>query len=359
MKPCCSVAPLVLALLVVAHGWMPPTRNRRSTTLASTAMWPPLPPGTPVTPLPKDLKREEERQRELAEDNGLGPPPPGIEVKSLKQKVLNELPLEHFAQVNLDFPGLRLVHMDPMIFVVPDFLSSETCDRYVALADQEDLALEVGSPTFSGGVAAETRTSTSWFMQYKAVPELLDRTKQLLSQVSVRQFEEPQLVRYLPGQQFRWHLDQVPPTMLENGGQRIATLLVYLNDVQGEGATTFRDLGLSVYPKKGMALLFFPAFAGAGTIGGEDDGADKISKKKKKKKMNKQSKVPTVPLSFEAGDGDERTLHAGATPFVATKWIAQMWTHERAYEPQVPPGNQHPPGLVESEQADSAGTAAV
>jgi hypothetical protein len=32
--------------------------------------------------------------------------------------------------------------------------------------------------------------------------------------------------RYAPGQQFKWHLDQVPPSLLDNGGQRLATTLV-------------------------------------------------------------------------------------------------------------------------------------
>ena len=41
---------------------------------------------------------------------------------------------------------------------------------------------------------------------------------------------------------FSWHYDAVPPTMLVNGGQRVCTLLVYLNDVPEGGRTAFRDL---------------------------------------------------------------------------------------------------------------------
>jgi prolyl 4-hydroxylase len=45
--------------------------------------------------------------------------------------------------------------------------------------------------------------------------------------------------------------------------QRVATLLVYLNDMKesGGGATQFKDLPVKVTPKRGTALLFFPAFA--------------------------------------------------------------------------------------------------
>ena len=51
-----------------------------------------------------------------------------------------------------------------------------------------------------------------------------------------------------------------------NGEQRVDTLLVYLNDVENGGGTMFRDLvdskhsQLTMKPKVGSALLFFPTF---------------------------------------------------------------------------------------------------
>ena len=130
---------------------------------------------------------------------------------------------------------------------------------------------------------------------------------------------EPQTVRYQQTEKFTWHLDALAPsnTLKDSGGQRIATLLVYLNDV-GEnngGATVFRDLGkdgdyLRVQPKKGSALLFFPA---AGGISG-------------------------TPF-------DVRTLHAGeamSKDADTSKWIAQLWLRENTlYSPTAPPGNSH------------------
>ena len=49
--------------------------------------------------------------------------------------------------------------------------------------------------------------------------------------------------------------------MDQNGFQRRATLLVYLNDVAAGGATRFEHLGFAVQPRAGDALLFFPALA--------------------------------------------------------------------------------------------------
>ncbi len=56
--------------------------------------------------------------------------------------------------------------------------------------------------------------------------------------------------------------DGFPPELAaRNGFQRAATLLVYLNDVAAGGATRFERLGVTVAPRAGRALLFFPAFA--------------------------------------------------------------------------------------------------
>lgn len=61
-------------------------------------------------------------------------------------------------------------------------------------------------------------------------------------------------VRYRPGEEFSWHLDAMSPTpdMESQGGQRIANLLVYLNDLPDDdgGATVFKNLGLRVRPRK-------------------------------------------------------------------------------------------------------------
>ena len=93
----------------------------------------------------------------------------------------------------------------------------------------------------------------------------------------------------------------------ENGMQRIATLIVYLNDVSMGGATVFKSLNnLQVTPTKGKALIFFPSFAD--------------------------------------GTPDDRTEHAGQVAF-DEKWIAQIWMHESNYQPNVPAGTSHQDAL--------------
>ncbi len=71
-----------------------------------------------------------------------------------------------------------------------------------------------------------------------------------------------QILRYRPGAQYRPHHDYFDPaqpgtaTVLERGGQRVATLVMYLNAPERGGATTFPDVGLEVAPVKGCAVFF-------------------------------------------------------------------------------------------------------
>jgi len=151
---------------------------------------------------------------------------------------------------------------------------------------------------------------------------LLAKASRLLGLSGVDRWEEVQTVRYQKNEKFSWHLDALSPGVEDlagMGGQRVATLLVYLTDMkEGEGGSTlFRDLGgddggpLKMVPKKGTACLFFPAAGG----------------------------IPNVPF-------DIRTVHAGevvSKNAKQDKWIAQMWLreHEGLYVPTAPPGNTH------------------
>mmetsp|Transcript_108847 Transcript_108847/g.209146 ORF Transcript_108847/g.209146 Transcript_108847/m.209146 type:complete len:470 (+) Transcript_108847:185-1594(+) len=67
---------------------------------------------------------------------------------------------------------------------------------------------------------------------------------------------ELQFVSYKPGEYVGDHMDNLAGSVTDAAGQRILTMLIYLNDVEGGGETTFPRLGISVKPKRGAALLF-------------------------------------------------------------------------------------------------------
>jgi prolyl 4-hydroxylase len=221
------------------------------------------------------------------------------------------------------------------VISISNFFTDEECQDCINLVtaqnsgDEKGAAMQVNSATFSP-LAQSKRTSTTWYMPYEHMPTLVTKLKHILClKEGVKQFEEPQIVRYRKGEEFSWHYDEVPAAQLQNGGQRLATALVYLNTLPkiAGGGTIFRDLSssaggqgdqLTMRPQRGSLLLFFPA--------------------------------------YKDGTPDDRTLHKGevvASSAKEPKMITQMWIHERPYSPVVPKGNNHEaalPKVAELEQ---------
>ncbi len=102
------------------------------------------------------------------------------------------------------------------------------------------------------------------------------------------------VLRYMPGQEFRPHLDALPGV----SNQRAWTALVYLNDGYEGGETIFPELGLSVRARAGDALIF------------RNVDCD--------------------------GRADPRTRHAGAPVTRGAKWLASRWIRERPFDPFAP-----------------------
>jgi hypothetical protein len=137
-------------------------------------------------------------------------------------------------------------------------------------------------------------------------------------------FEAPTVIRYEPGQVLAPHYDANRSAETEDanrGGQTLATLLVYLNDVNKGGLTRFGKL---------LSSSSSSSYASAGTINDDDD------------KLVIQPKKGDALLFFPAdrlGIFDPRTEHEGMSA-VDEKWIARIWRHKQ----RVPP----PFGLSES-----------
>ena len=201
----------------------------------------------------------------------------------------------HLSSVDLSFPGMRVINSNPPVFEIDDFLTSKQCSMLVNQAENSKSLGGMGaSQTFSGSGAISSRTSSTCYLPGDAVAYLLERVK-LLTGVPISHYEETQVCRYTAGQQYSWHYDSIPVLLRKGWGNRLATVIVYLNDlpVSSGGATAFRDLDLQVQPVTGKALLFFP--------------------------------------SYRDGTQDDRALHSGAIT-EDVKWIANIWVHEASYD---------------------------
>ncbi len=159
----------------------------------------------------------------------------------------------------------------------------------------------------------DLRTSTSTTLDdlnEKSTLEFVKRTADLFNEnvdkkdpaKQAMYFEAPTVIRYEAGQSLAPHFDANRAAETEDanrGGQTLATLLLYLNDVKEGGKTRFGlipssietsidETKLTVQPKAGDALLFFPA--------------------------------------DQNGNFDERLEHEGCAA-IDEKWIARIWRH--------------------------------
>eukprot|EP00980_Cylindrotheca_fusiformis_P011752 scaffold2794_cov100-Cylindrotheca_fusiformis.AAC.10 len=197
--------------------------------------------------------------------------------------------------VNVQYPGLRLLHSLPPVYAVDNFLTPQECEFLISVAsDSFQPAPVVGK---GAGEISTSRTSSTCYLAREDVPQYM-RKVQLLTGKPIDHCELPQVGRYLPTQKYLQHYDAFDLAdedgrrFASNGGQRIITVLVYLNSPQQGGATHFPNLNLSVQPKQGTALVFFPA-----TVDGLLDKA---------------------------------VLHA-ALPAVDTKYVSQVWIRQSKY----------------------------
>lgn len=166
---------------------------------------------------------------------------------------------ERTAQVNAEVP-FEVLCDDPRIVRWNGFLTAEECAEVVALGKP----LLKRSRVMGKQPISSDRTSSSGFFR-RAQTSLLQRIERRASgfaHLPVENVEPIQYLEYQLTQQYKPHWDyfldhESGKKALQNGGQRKATVLIYLNDVEEGGATEFPQLGLSIQPRRGDALLWF------------------------------------------------------------------------------------------------------
>ena len=202
-------------------------------------------------------------------------------------------------EINASHPGVSRLHSDPSIFVVEDFLPLSMCERICAAArpllkPSTVVHMAEDERSLSGIRSGGGRDSSSTYLHHRSVPALLTRAEGLLNRPRTH-FEYPQITRYEAGQHYKTHHDALElgtesgAQLAGEAGQRICTLLVYLSGCVAGGETRFSRLGLSVAPRAGTALVFFPGFL--------------------------------------CGTPDALTAHS-AEPAGGEKWVAQLWVRQ-------------------------------
>ncbi len=111
--------------------------------------------------------------------------------------------------------------------------------------------------------------------------------------------EPPVVLRYQPGQFYKWHYDHIYPHTedvaqnISRFGQRVKTAIFYLNDDFTGGETEFKTPFISVAPEKNKVLLF--------------DNCDELQNR------------------------DSTSIHRGKSVLTGEKWIVTLWFRDKPY----------------------------
>ncbi|MFC3651834.1 2OG-Fe(II) oxygenase [Dyella humi] len=196
----------------------------------------------------------------------------------------------------------RTVHVglsmeSPALRVLNDFLSAEECDT---LIEQARPRLQRAKTVDSAGKQQidARRTSEGMFFTLGETP-LIKRIEQRIATmlgIPADHGEGLQILHYLPGQQYEPHYDWFNPeqpgfaAVTAKGGQRIASLVMYLNTPEAGGGTAFPEVGVTVTALCGSAVYF----------------------------------------AYDTGD--TASLHAGLPVQKGEKWIATKWLRELPFQ---------------------------
>ncbi|NKJ50628.1 2-oxoglutarate-dependent dioxygenase [Burkholderia sp. SG-MS1] len=152
----------------------------------------------------------------------------------------------------------------PAAVLLDDFLSASECEQLIALARPRLNHSTVVDPVTGRDVVAGHRSSDGMFFRLGETP-LVTRLEARIAELTglpVENGEGLQLLHYEAGAESTPHVDYLIPANPANqesiarSGQRVGTLLMYLNDVEAGGETVFPQLGWSVVPRRGQALYF-------------------------------------------------------------------------------------------------------
>ncbi|GLQ98375.1 2OG-Fe(II) oxygenase [Dyella mobilis] len=185
----------------------------------------------------------------------------------------------------------------PALRVLNNLLSAEECEALIREAQPRLQRAKTVDGTGKQQIDAR-RTSEGMFFtigESPLVKRIEQRIATLLS-LPIDHGEGLQVLHYLPGQQYEPHYDWFDPeqpgfaAITAKGGQRIASLVMYLNTPEAGGGTAFPEIGLTVTALRGSAVYF----------------------------------------AYDTGDA--ASLHAGLPVLKGEKWIATKWLRERPFQ---------------------------
>ena len=192
---------------------------------------------------------------------------------------------------------------DPVFAALGNVVDAHECKALIEMAKPRLAPSTLVDPMSGRDVVSDKRASWGMFFRLgeNDLVARLDRRLSALMNLPLENGEGLQLLYYPTGAGSEPHHDYLAPTNAANresiarSGQRVSTLVTYLNDAPEGGQTVFPQLGLAVSPIRGNACYFEYC-----------DGNGRV---------------------------DERSLHASAPVTRGDKWVMTKWMRERRFVP--------------------------
>ena len=197
-------------------------------------------------------------------------------------------------------PKFAVVSASPRVGIIEDFASPEICDWIVERARTRLGPAKVFDLVSGGPTHEAVRDNSECHFgadDGDLILQFLRNRIAAVTELFVPGLEATAVLHYTPGQRFLPHYDYLDDAHpghakeIAEGGQRVLTFLLSLNDDYEGGETQFPILGKRYRGKKGNALFFWNV---------EPDGSP-----------------------------DKRVLHAGLPPTLGEKWILSQWIRGR------------------------------
>ena len=200
---------------------------------------------------------------------------------------------------------------DPYLYTIDNFITDKECKFIINKAKDNLVAAGVSrmdndnnDNKFKPG-EYKGRTNSSYWMPLDKYPETLKIARKIADKIkcNYKHFESFQVIHYLETEEYQYHYDAYDIEEKDKyekfcglRGNRLRTVLVYLNDVEEGGSTGFDSLDeyeepIQVQAKKGRMVVFTNV---------NDDGT-----------LNKRSR------------------HAGLPIIKGEKWAFNLWLRER------------------------------
>lgn len=206
--------------------------------------------------------------------------------------------------VRIDKHTVRIVGRvdEPDVVILQNVLTPAECDELIALSKPKLQRSRIVDHQTGAEEIMDLRSSygTYFLRGENALVKRIEQRLATLIGMPVDHGEGIQILHYGVGAEYLPHYDFFLPEStgsaihVQKGGQRIISVIMYLNDVEAGGATIFPEINLSVAPRKGGAVYF--------------------------SYCNSQNQL------------DRMTLHGGAPVQRGEKWIATLWVRQGVYQ---------------------------